>query len=165
MIELKQFDSTDFSRLINWVDSEKLLIQFAGPIFTFPLTTNQLVIYITDKSRFPFKVIETKTDEVIGHAEIYLSKNKSAKLCRILIGNKDNRGKRIGQAIVNELVKFSLNTLGATKIELNVFDWNTSAIKCYEKAGFIINKTKNKKAKLNNNEWTVINMILDMKQI
>lgn len=76
MIKLEPFTRTDFNRLISWIDSEEFLIQFAGPIFTFPLTTEQLELYITDKNRFPFKVIKPETGVVIGHSEIYNSENK-----------------------------------------------------------------------------------------
>jgi len=54
MIKLEQFDETDFDRLISWVDSEEFMLQFAGPIFTFPLTIDQLESYISDKNRFAF---------------------------------------------------------------------------------------------------------------
>jgi len=161
MIKFKQFNATDFGRLISWVDSEKLLIQFAGPIFTFPLTVEQLELYISDENRFPFKVIKSETCEVIGHAEIYHSKNKVAKLCRILIGDKNLRGQGIGEEIVKELVEFAFNELSALSIELNVYDWNTSAIKCYEKVGFVVDQSKTKANQFDNNEWTSINMTLD----
>jgi len=38
MITLEPFDREDFERLINWVDNEEILVQFGGPIFSFPLT-------------------------------------------------------------------------------------------------------------------------------
>ncbi len=161
MIELKPFDKTDFNQLISWVTSKELLIQFAGPIFTFPLTLEQLEIYVADKNRFPFKVINSKSGVVIGHAEVYYSGNKIAKLCRILIGDKSLRGQGIGEEIVNQLVEYSFNKLGALKVELNVYDWNTSAIKCYKKVGFVINSERNKTTHVENNKWTAINMTLE----
>ena len=161
MIKLEQFDKPDFDRLISWVDSEKFMIQFAGPIFTFPLTTEQLEVYISDKNRFAFKVIELETGKVIGHSEIYNSKNKTAKLCRILVGDKKLRGQGLGEAIVKKLVKFAFNKLSALSIELNVYSWNTSAIKCYEKVGFVVNTSKSKTTQFDNNERAAINMTLD----
>jgi len=49
MIKLEPFTSKDFLRLINWMDSERELVQFAGPIFSYPLTENQLTEYILIK--------------------------------------------------------------------------------------------------------------------
>ena len=161
MIRLELFDEQDFDRLISWIDSEELLIQFAGPIFNFPLTRNQLELYISDQNRFPFKVIDSETDMVIGHSEVYDTENKGAKLCRILVGDKNLRGQGLGEKIVTRLVEFAFNKLCAKQIELNVYDWNISAIKCYEKVGFVIEPFKDQVTQFNNKKWTSINMTLD----
>ena len=100
MIRLEIFEKHDFTRLISWVDSEKLMLQFAGPIFTFPITIEQLDLYIADKNRYPFKAILSETGEVIGHGEAYNSDNMTAKLCRILLGENKYRGKGLGKEIV-----------------------------------------------------------------
>ncbi len=160
MIELKPFEKTDFERLISWVDSKELLIQFAGFVFKYPLTKEQLASYVSDERRHAFKVVNPETNETIGHAEIYLIEPKVALLCRILIGNKEYRGKGLGQQIVRQLIAFSFEKLGVEMAELNVFDWNTSAIKCYEKAGFKINPDKIRTAEVNGVVWTAINMML-----
>ena len=46
MIRLEPFTNNDFLRLINWMCSERELVQFAGPIFSYPLTENQLAEYL-----------------------------------------------------------------------------------------------------------------------
>ena len=87
MITIEKFNEKDFERLINWSYNEEILIQFAGPIFTFPLTTEQLKEYIKNQQRLSFKVISN--GNVIGHAEISPSEEKNTvKICRVLIGEK-----------------------------------------------------------------------------
>ncbi len=160
MTELKPFKEDDFEKLISWVDSKELLIQFAGFIFTYPLTEEQLAAYIFDNKRHAFKVIDPEANETIGHAEIYLTEPKTALLCRILIGSQKHRGKGIGQQIMYQLIAYSFERLNVKIAELNVFDWNISAIKCYEKVGFKINPDKVKTAEVNGAVWTAINMTL-----
>lgn len=157
MIKLEPFTKKDFSRLISWIDSEKDLIQFAGPAFTFPLTEAQLEKYLENKNSTVFKVVEKSSEKIIGHCEIYLTET-SAKLCRILIGEKSFRGKGFGSEIINELIKLCFEKFKYEHVELNVYDWNASAIKCYEKAGFIINPEKSKSIEVNNKTWISINM-------
>ncbi len=143
IIKLELFEEKDFDRLIKWAYEEETLIQFAGPIFTFPLTNEQLYGYISNKERLPFKVIDSVTNTVIGHAEISPSKETNAiKICRILIGDKTKRGKGYGEKIIKSLLEIAFNELNKEKAELKVFDWNIGAIKCYEKVGFKINKNK-----------------------
>jgi RimJ/RimL family protein N-acetyltransferase len=161
MIKLEKFNNTDFERLITWADNEEMLVQFSGPIFKFPLTTKQLEDYVKEENRLPFKVIDTASEEVIGHAEIYKSEDNLAKLCRILIGEEKYRGKGIGEKIVNLLVKYSFEKLNVEKVELNVYDWNKQAIKCYEKSGFAINPDKINKIIVQENIWISLNMTVN----
>ncbi|MGA8943289.1 MAG: hypothetical protein WB502_11350 [Thermoactinomyces sp.] len=37
MVKLLPFTEQDIERLINWIDSPDLLLQWAGPAFTYPL--------------------------------------------------------------------------------------------------------------------------------
>ena len=45
-------------------------------------------------------------------------------------------------------------------VDLNVFDWNTRAIKCYEKVGFIINHQNTDYLNVYGNSWARLNMEL-----
>lgn len=158
-IRLEKFGRENYAGLIAWVDSEEALMQFAGPLFKYPLTAEQLDISLSDKNRLAFRVIDNETNQVIGHAEIYLSQS-SAKIGRILIGDKQHRGKGLGQQIVQLLLDFSFANFNILFVELNVFDWNTAAIKCYEKAGFTINPGKTLERKVKDKTWTAINMTI-----
>ncbi len=46
MITLKPFERNDFTQLINWVNTEELLIKWSGSLFLFPLTNESLEWYI-----------------------------------------------------------------------------------------------------------------------
>ena len=69
MIQLELFKEEDFSRLINWVDSKKLMYVFSAERFTFPLNHQQLIEYINTKDRVAYKVIDMISNKIIGHAD------------------------------------------------------------------------------------------------
>ena len=158
-VRLGKFGREDYAMLISWVESEEALLQFAGPLFTFPLTPQQLDVSLSDKNRTAFTVIDNETNLPIGHAETYLMEN-SVKIGRILIGNEAYRNKGLGRQIVELLLAFSFANYDRTTVELNVFDWNTAAIKCYERAGFTINPGKKVERKIKNETWTALNMTI-----
>lgn len=160
MIRLEKFSTENYADLISWIENEEALMQFAGPAFTFPLTAEQLDISLSDRNRIAFRVANNETDLSIGHAEIYLS-DDSAKIGRILIGNKAQRGKGLGQQIVHLLLDHIFSNFDRTKVELNVFDWNIAAIKCYEKVGFTKNLDKKLERKVNGQVWNAFNMSID----
>lgn len=161
MIALQEFEENDFERLITWLDNEELLVQFGGPLFSFPLTSEQLEVYKNEKGRLSFKVLELPGQEVIGHAELFPSDQPEViKICRILIGDNTKRGQGFGQQVIDELLKISFLKLDKEKVELNVYDWNINAIKCYEKAGFVLNPQKTFQSEVNGSTWTAVNMTI-----
>ena len=63
-------------------------------------------------------------------------KNRLAELA-ILIGEKSSRGKGFGTDAVKTLCRFGFMEMGLHKITVKVFAFNTAAIRCYEKCGFV----------------------------
>jgi RimJ/RimL family protein N-acetyltransferase len=159
-IRLEQFGSDNYADLIAWIGSEEALMQFAGPLLKFPLTAEQLDVSLSDKNRLAFRVIDNETNLGVGHAEVYLSEN-TAKIGRILIGDTAHRGKGLGQQIMGLLLDFSFTTFNISLVELNVFEWNVAAIKCYEKVGFTINPGKTMERKVKDKTWIAINMTIE----
>lgn len=156
MIELKPFKIDDWEYLQNWIHSEAKLIQFAGPIFSFPIDQKQVENYLSKPNRTVFKI--DNENQTIGTAEISSEKENVAKLARILIGEKSMRGKGIGTELINKLGNYAFDELNKSEIILNVYSWNIGAIKCYEKAGY--SKTDNPPTKITVGieEWESIEM-------
>jgi len=163
MISLQPFNKTNFSQLIAWVADEEALMQFAGPSFSFPLTTEQLETSLAGTNRLAYNVIHLPDQSIIGHAEIYFPDNETAILCRILIGDIKYRGKGTGLKIVRQLLNISFTRPGIEIASLHVFDWNLAAIKCYTKAGFVVNEGNTKSRQINDQTWTALNMQLAKK--
>lgn len=161
LIRLEKFDSSDYADLISWIKDEEMLMKFGGPSFSFPLTAEQLDKSQEDKQRYSFKVVDVERNKTIGHCEVYLLE-ETAKLARILIGEDTQRGKGLGKEIMKALIDFTANQLHRTNIELNVFDWNVGAIKCYESVGFKINPNKRLERKVNGKTWIAVNMVLQI---
>ncbi|CAN5770874.1 GNAT family protein [soil metagenome] len=161
MIKLEPFTEKDFEQVIEWVDSKELLITIAGTYFSFPLTSEQLHRYLKDKRSYSFNIVDADTEKVIGHAELVNMGNDVYKIDKLLIGDKEQRGKGIGEKVMQLLVQYAFDKLNASTVELNVFDWNTSAIRCYEKTGFKINPAKTAMFKVGDKEWVALNMIVE----
>jgi RimJ/RimL family protein N-acetyltransferase len=143
-IELRPFGQNDFARLIGWTKSPEFLLQWAGPIFTYPLDQKQLEQYLLGTEGNPprrriFKAVEMRNQQVVGHIELNEidSKERSATLCRVLVGEPSERRNGIGIQMVKKIVEFGFDTLMLHRIDLLVFDFNFPAIQCYEKAGFV----------------------------
>ncbi|TCN27064.1 GNAT family N-acetyltransferase [Mesobacillus foraminis] len=165
MIYLKKFEPSDFSQLIDWIDSPELNLQWGGPAFDYPLTKPQLEAYIKDanhpgSSRYIYKVVLKESGRSIGHislANIDLH-HRSARIGKVLIGDKTIRGRGIGQLMIKEVLKKAFEDLNLHRVSLGVFDFNDSAIACYEKAGFRKEGLLRDCRKLGNEYWSMWEM-------
>jgi RimJ/RimL family protein N-acetyltransferase len=160
MIVLEKFDASDYDRLINWIDSENLMHVFGATFFKYPITHLQLEIYSNDKSRSIYKVIDKNSKNIIGHAELNKINhiNKSARICRVLIGNSNSRNKGYGSLVINELVRIGFDEMKLHRIDLGVYDFNKGAIKCYQKCGFEIEGLLKENTKIGSVYWSTYNM-------
>ncbi|MBU5265655.1 GNAT family N-acetyltransferase [Virgibacillus proomii] len=165
MIELRFFERSDFQQLINWIKSPQFLLQWGGPNFSFPLTEQQLENYIKDannnnSSVLIYSVIDKETGNVIGHISLgnIDRNNKSARVGKVLVGDKNARGKGIGVQMMTEILKIAFDKLELHRVSLGVFDFNTSAIACYEKVGFKKEGLLRDSRKINKEYWSLWEM-------
>jgi len=165
MIELQYFDVSDFQQLINWIDTPEFLLQFSGPFFNFPLTEEQLENYLIDTNKanantLVYRVLHKDTGKIIGHISLGSidRKNKSARVGKVLIGDESVRGLGIGQLMMKEILQVAFDELKLHRVTLVVFDFNVSAIACYEKAGFVKEELLRDASKIGNEYWSLWEM-------
>ena len=156
MIELQPFEADDWKCLQKWIANESELIQFAGPIFSFPIDRNQVESYLSNPNRMVFRI--ENSSKVIGMAEISNEGESVAKLARILVGEVSMRGRGIGTELMNQLADYGFNQLKKKKLILNVYSWNLGAIKCYEKVGFRRTDKSPILVTVGDEEWEAIEM-------
>lgn len=145
MIKLEYFTRNDFNQLIDWINTEELLTNWAGSLFRFPLHEASLEWYIEDTNNldtsdaFIYKGVETETGETIGHISLggISRTNKAARISRVLVGSNAERGKGICTGMLNAVLKIGFEQLNLHRISLGVYDFNHAAIRCYEKCGFV----------------------------
>ena len=143
MITLEPFTEADFDQLIAWIDNPRLLKEWSGAMFSFPLTEDSLRWYIEDTNdlqhsdAFVYKAVETKTGDTVGHISLgSLSQhNRSGRISRVLIGHTASRGRGYCQQMIKAILAIGFEQLKLHVITLGVYDFNTSAIQCYKRAG------------------------------
>jgi RimJ/RimL family protein N-acetyltransferase len=166
MIQLHYFTAADFDQLIQWIDTESLLINWSGSLFSFPLTHSSMEWYIRNTNDLEtadaliYKAVDSSTGETIGHISLggISRKNKSARISRVLIGNSANKGKGYCKQMINEILKIGFDQMQLHRISLGVYDYNTAALKCYQSAGFSIEGTMREVLLHEGKWWSLIEM-------
>lgn len=142
-ISLVPFTQDDIEQLLFWIDSNELLLRWAGTFFDHPLSQTQCEQYLQSAQQSPpvraiFKAVDTDTKKAIGHIELdgFDLENQSAFICRVLVGDSNYRGQGIGREIVRQVVDTAFTHLDLHRLAVSVLEFNTAAIRCYEQCGF-----------------------------
>ena len=167
MLKLEYFTPNDFEQLINWIPDASFTLQWSGPSFTYPLTKQQLTDYLQDanqekSTRYVFKVVETESNQVIGHVSINKVErlNSHARIGKVLIGASEQRSNGYGTQLMQLAAQYIFETLQLDKASLGVFDFNTAAHRCYEKIGFKQEEILLDARQFGKEYWTLIEMSL-----
>ena len=147
MIRLEYMTRDDFVKVLDWNKNTtpEFLLQWAGPMFEYPLTEEQLGTYFSrgvneqESDTFVYKIVEAEINQCVGMIELGKidRRNKSGRVGRFLIGEQDFRGRGIGQLVLQTIIGIGFEEFGLHRISLGVFDFNQPAIRCYEKVGFV----------------------------
>ena len=166
MVRLEYFERADFDQLIAWITDERLLTNWAGSMFRFPLTQEGLEWYIKGTNDFPnsdaylYKAIDTATGSVVGHISLgnISTKNNAARITRVLVGDTAARGKGYCRYMIQEVLRIGFDNLKLHRISLGVYDFNTAAIRCYERSGFVHEGLQRDVLKYKDEWWSLIEM-------
>lgn len=85
-----------------------------------------------------FSVVLANTGELVGHVILH-GRHQPARIgtYAIVIGS-DHLGKGLGTEATRMMIRYGFEELGLHKIELQVWSYNSRAIRSYTNAGFVI---------------------------
>jgi RimJ/RimL family protein N-acetyltransferase len=162
-VHLRPFSLTHADRLVDWVDSPSFLLQWAGPVFTYPLDATQLRDHLDETadpepSRMAFEAVDGD-DEMVGYLELNRidRDNRSASVSRVIVA-PGHRGHGYGASMVEQLLEIGFESVGLHRIELRVFDFNESALACYERVGFTREGVHRDARRHGDEYWSLVQM-------
>ncbi|MBR1584699.1 MAG: GNAT family N-acetyltransferase [Clostridia bacterium] len=141
LVRLRAMDSSDLMKLQDFSNDYSVMRCASGNIL-YPATVDDAAREMggnTNRSTGAYQfALETKTDRVLigqcGFIQINW-KNRVGELA-ILIGDARYRGKGYGADAIRTLCAFGFDEMNLRKIKVSVIDFNTPALRCYEKCGF-----------------------------
>jgi aminoglycoside 6'-N-acetyltransferase len=151
-IRLMQDNMHDYELMAKWLTDEKVLEFYEGRDNPFPLErvieTYQPVVRGDGAEVACFFSYH---NQPIGYLQYYaldeltnedkraynLVDTSGAYAMDLFIGETQYLNQGIGSKVVSAIVDYMFNTLGALQVVVDPETWNTRAIHCYEKCGFV----------------------------
>ena len=139
-VRLRAMDNSDLMKLQEYSNDFRIMRSASGGIL-YPSTVDDAARSMQKNTSFTSGeyqfAVEAKTNRIlIGQCGfIHVNwKNRTGEIA-ILIGEKDYQNKGYGTDAVQVLCSFGFNEMNLRKIKATVFDFNTPALRCYEKCG------------------------------
>ena len=140
-IRLRALEKDDLAKISEWLNDEEVMWFWAEPGYTQSLAeVEQRLAGSQGVAGYSCKqfIIETKESMPIGRIFYdHLDKKHQRTEVGMQIGEKEYWGKGYGTDTMITFLDYLFNELGLHRVYLRVQSYNTRALKCYEKCGFI----------------------------
>ncbi len=136
---IRPITAEDTPLVVKWRNSPSVVSKF---IYRTPLTEEGHLNWFNTKIKtgqvVQFIIVEKETETPVG--SVYLrdvdNVNRKAEF-GIFIGEECARGKGYGTTAAKLILQHAFKKMNLNKVKLRVFADNASAIRCYEKVGFV----------------------------
>jgi RimJ/RimL family protein N-acetyltransferase len=138
LVRLRAREMDDVPHVHRWINNPEVM---QGVLVRYPSSMEQQRQRMEDLPPAAYAVarftIETLTGKPIGDCNLHsFGPELRTAGVGILIGETDHWGGGYGTDAMRVLCRFGFEMMNLHRIELEVFDDNARAIRCYEKVGF-----------------------------
>lgn len=133
---LSPINPADAELYTEWLN-DRDVVDGLGEHRTFSLGYERDLLDKLSKEPHNFAIVDAKRDELIGGCALDgVNQVDGTAGLGIFIGRKNLWGQGYGEEAVSLLTRFAFSDLNLNIVILTVFEFNSRAIRCYEKCGF-----------------------------
>ncbi len=123
-----------YSELLSWITSAQQLADWAGPNMVYPSDVKKLTSDLQSKN-WPSFALVSQDNQLLAFGQYYLRQG-CCHLCRLIV-SPTHRGKGIAKQLIERISIQGCHQLEVNTQSLFVYTYNSSAIKAYQKLGFV----------------------------
>lgn len=133
-------ESKDYQYLEKWIDNEKIHALWCANLTPYPVTKDAFHSFLeknaADWSDSAYVAAENN-GRAIGFFCYSVNTDDNTGFLKYVIADSKKRGTGCGKEMLQLALRYAFQITGAESVQLNVFDENTIARRCYEKVGFV----------------------------
>lgn len=164
LIPLKVEDLSEYVTTLKTLDA-RMLLQMAGENYHYPMTERQVLKEMLTPTHLHFKYMSEGLEKIIGYVQMTRidTGEGSGRVGRVFI-LPEFRGMGYSENMLKALLEYAQKVLRLSALTLNVYAFNTPALKCYQSLGFVKIKSDSKYYETIDETWEVFNMAIDLEQ-
>lgn len=136
-VQLVETTENDIRQIMNWFNDEVSLLKWSGSNFRYPFTPSTFIqdLKLAELNSFTLK---TEDNKIVAFGQFYQRLNR-CHLGRLVVA-PNMRGKGIARILLEQLSTKGIAKLNLAQLSLFVLKDNISAIKAYQKFGFVLSE-------------------------
>lgn len=132
--------SIDYECLEKWIENERIHALWCANLIPYPITRERFHRFLEKSSAewTDSAYVATENDgKTIGFFCYSINVKENAGFLKFVIVDHKKRGKGYGEEMLRLALQYAFHITGVESVQLNVFEENTTAKRCYEKIGFL----------------------------
>ena len=159
--------SKDFQHISGWIDSERSHALWCANAYPYPLTAEAFHSFLEKTmeqwAACPFTATDDCGDPMGFFRYSVDTKTNGGFLASVIVDDK-RRGKGFGSEMLRLALRYAFEMTGAQSVQLNVFDENTEAKRCYEQIGFVVRSVEKDAFVYKDEIWSRCSMTIAKRQ-
>lgn len=146
-ILLRDYRPEDIGAIRGWVNDLET-VRYLSTRYWMPQSQTDTADFVDHAMRAGsngayFVIADANSGEYLGQIDLFsINWRLRAAEMAIVMGSEQARGRGIGQEAISVLLGYAFGLLGLERVELEVATDNLRAVRCYERAGFVLEGVK-----------------------
>lgn len=153
----------DFEVIAGWMDNERSHALWSANSFPYPVTEESFHSFLAKTAEQWTASAFVATDDsgqTIGFFRYSVNTENNEGFLASIIVDARLRGKGCGREMIQLALRYAFEITGVKLVQVNVFNENTAAKRCYEKIGFVERSVEKDVCVYKNEMWSRSNMII-----
>lgn len=155
-LQLRKFTKRDIAPLFDWFQTERQALQWAGAALSWPLQRREFELLIKQhRGDAPLREVWAvmEGDDMVAHFQISLNRRlRTGGLGRIAVA-PNQRGRGLAAELMTMIKTQAFSHTWVHRIDLLVYAPNTTAIRTYQRAGFVLEGTRRETTPIDDEIW------------
>ncbi|MCM1040393.1 MAG: GNAT family N-acetyltransferase [Ruminococcus sp.] len=156
-------ESKDYEYIAKWIDNEKVHAMWCAGRIPYPVTKENFQRFL-EKNALDWvdsAYVATEDDgETVGFFCYCVNTDDNTGFLKFVIVDREKRGTGYGEKMLRLALQYAFTITGVDLVQLNVFDENTAAKRCYEKVGFVADSVVEEAFSYQGEVWRRCHMVV-----
>lgn len=160
-------NTVDYEYIEKWLKDERTHALWCANLIPYPITRERLKAALEKETNDwggTAYVVTENDGRQIGFFVYSVNPSSNSGFLKFVVLDNELRGKGYGREMLRLVLKYAFDITGVDSVQLNVFDVNSSARKCYAKLGFVEDNVIRDAFTYHKEMWARCHMVIQQKK-